>query len=138
LPEIMSGGVALLDYDGDDDLDLFFAQGAPFRGCEPQQRDFRDLLVCNLGGCRLLRNDVATAGVFADVTAAAGLASRGWCQCAAFADFDRDGDLDLYVGHYVAYDVDHPLWCGDQKKGAAWRSYCHPDEFRTEPHELYR
>ncbi len=176
LPEIMGGGVALLDHDGDGDLDLFFAQGAPFRGCPTEDRDFRDrlfqndgrgrfvdvtaashcsdpaftlsaaaadvdgdgdpdLLLCGLGGCTLLRND---GGVFSDVTSGSGLRGRGWCQCAAFADFDQDGDLDLYVGHYVVYDADHPLWCGDQKKGPEFRSYCHPDEFRAERDELYR
>ena len=32
LMEINSGGVTLLDYDGDGDLDLFFPQGAPLPG----------------------------------------------------------------------------------------------------------
>jgi hypothetical protein len=38
LVEINSGGVSLLDYDGDGDLDLFFAQGAPLRG-SPRRRE---------------------------------------------------------------------------------------------------
>ena len=178
MPEIFGGGVAVLDYDGDGDLDLFFAQGAPFPGCSPQDRDFRDrlfrndgdrftdvtdavgasdadftfsaaagdhdgdgdpdLLLCNFGGVRLLRNDVAERGRFTDVTAESGLRSRGWCQCAAYADFDRDGDLDLYVGHYVVYDAKQSEWCGDRQRGDAYRTYCGPDVFSGEPDELYR
>jgi hypothetical protein len=110
---------AAADYDGDGDPDLFLS---------------------NFGCNRLLRNDLAPDGSrrFVDVTEEAGVADRLWSTCAAFADFDRDGDLDLYVGNYVLYDERHPLWCGDQGKGAKWRSYCHPDEFRGAPDQLLR
>ena len=45
----------------------------------------------------LLRND---DGVFVDVTFAAGLGEQHYpTQTAAWADYDNDGDLDLYVGN---------------------------------------
>ena len=40
-------------------------------------------------------------GHFADVTAKAGVASSGWSTSAAFLDYDGDGDLDLFVAHYL-------------------------------------
>jgi hypothetical protein len=104
---------AAADYDGDGDPDL---------------------LLCNYGPNRLLRND---AGRFVDVTAAAGIQGDRWSSCAAFADFDRDGDLDFYVGNYVEYDLDQPLWCGDEGKGEEWRSYCHPDQYPGERDALF-
>ena len=46
----------------------------------------------------LLRND--GAGSFEDVTHAAGLAAPAYpTQTAGWADYDLDGDLDLYVGN---------------------------------------
>ncbi|MBL8842448.1 MAG: CRTAC1 family protein [Planctomycetes bacterium] len=173
-PEIMSGGVAVLDYDGDGARDLFFAQGAPFPGCPTEGVDFRDrllrraggrfvdvtdaagcstprytlsalapdwdgdgdpdLVLCEFGGVSLLRND---GGRFVDATGASGLAESGWPQCAAAADFDQDGDLDLYVGHYVVYDPQAALWCGEREKGPDYRSYCHPDEYPPEADRLW-
>ncbi len=35
MPENMGAGVAVLDYDGDDRLDLFFVQGAPIGPGDP-------------------------------------------------------------------------------------------------------
>jgi VCBS repeat protein/ASPIC/UnbV protein len=52
----------------------------------------------------LLRND---AGVFTDVTRAAGLAEPAYpTQTAAFGDFDADGVLDLYVGNESRIEVE--------------------------------
>ena len=39
-------------------------------------------------------------GTFTDVTAAAGVANRGWGQGACTGDFDNDGDDDLYVTNF--------------------------------------
>ena len=61
-----------------------------------------DLLTTSLDGNRLLRNDCR--GVFTDVSARSGLAATGWSVSAAFVDFDRDGWLDLFVGHYLTWD----------------------------------
>jgi hypothetical protein len=87
LPETMGGGVTVLDYDGDGSLDLFFPQGAPSPGHAPKAgEDFRD---------RLFRND--GHGHFVDATAAAH-ASDGECTFSATAaDYDGDGDPDLFL-----------------------------------------
>ena len=47
-------------------------------------------------------------GTFEDVTEAAGLLSPHPTQTAAFADFDNDGWLDLYVGHETTPGDPHP------------------------------
>jgi len=90
LIEINSGGVTLLDYDGDGDLDLFFPQGAPLPGYAGHG-DFRDRLYRNDGGFR-----------FTDVTAESGVSDAGatlddFTYSAAAPDFDGDGDQDLYL-----------------------------------------
>jgi len=54
----------------------------------------------------LLRNN--GDGTFDDVTEAAGLLSAHPTQTGAWADFDNDGWLDLFVGHESAPDDPHP------------------------------
>jgi len=57
-----------------------------------------DLFVSNYGGSVLYRN--AGDGTFEDWTARSGIAP-GLHAGAAFLDYDRDGDLDLFVGQYI-------------------------------------
>ena len=69
-------------------------------------------------------------GTFRDVTKAAGLGGdRDWPTSAAFADLDGDGDLDLYVCHYLQWDAEHPQICFDDKKKK--NSYCAPQRSGT-------
>jgi hypothetical protein len=91
-PEIMGAGVALFDYDGDDDLDIYFLNGNYLRGKEP------DPTITNV----LYRNDTKPRGKwrFTDVTEEAGVADSGYGQGAEAADFDNDGDQDLYVTNF--------------------------------------
>jgi len=58
-----------------------------------------DLLVLGVDGSPplLFRN---SGGTFEDVSAASGLAFLKDSYSAAFADYDRDGDLDLFVSHW--------------------------------------
>src|SRR5947209_3991359 len=89
--ESLGGGVALLDYDGDGLLDLFFTGGGAFTG--PEHRDIKGhsaRLYRNLGGWK-----------FQDVTAEAGLdRPLFYSHGCAVADFDRDGWPDLLVTGY--------------------------------------
>ena len=86
LAEIMGGGVALLDYDGDGRLDLLRI-GTPLPGpsgaTAPNQ---------------LFRQQ--PDGSFLDVTTAAGLSDTGYGVGVAVGDIDNDGDLDVYVTNF--------------------------------------
>jgi len=81
------GGLNLIagDYDNDGNTDLLVLRGAWLgRGGRIPRA-----LLRNLGD-----------GRFVEVTAQAGLEFPAYpSQAAAFADFDRDGDLDLFVGN---------------------------------------
>jgi len=82
------GGLNLMhaDFDNDGQLDLLVLRGA---------------WLGEFGRIRnsLLRNELGTqGGRFVDVTKSAGLADPAYpTQTAAWADYDGDGDLDLYV-----------------------------------------
>ena len=109
-------GVALGDADGD---------GLP------------DVFITAVGGNRLYRN--LGAGRFRDVSAEAGVsgADDGWSTSAAFLDYDRDGDLDLFVTNYVQWsrELDFEV---DYRLAGIGRAYGPPANFPgTQPY-LYR
>ena len=83
--ETFGAGAAFLDVDGDGWLDLYLVNGAPLSGERP------DPIPAN----RLYHN--TGAGGFADVTAASGTGHTGYGMGCAAADYDADGDVDLYV-----------------------------------------
>src|SRR5262249_45207102 len=43
-------------------------------------------------------------GTFTDMTRQAGVGDTRWSTGCAFGDYDRDGNVDLYVANYVAFD----------------------------------
>jgi len=88
LPESLGPGVAIFDYDGDGDQDLYFVNSGPSAFFEPQ----------NPISNALYRND--GQGRFSDVTKTSGLAGGTFGMGAAAADYDADGDLDLLVTAY--------------------------------------
>ena len=66
-----------------------------------------DLFVTYYGQNALFRNN--GNGTFTDVTAQAGLIQPGpkirWNTGCTFVDYDRDGNLDLFVANYVDFDL---------------------------------
>jgi len=93
LPESMTGGVAMLDYDGDGWLDLFFVNGAALEDPMPagKQPDKSDPRYWN----RLYHNN--HDGTFTDVTEKAGVRGHSYGMGVAAGDYDNDGRPDLYV-----------------------------------------
>jgi hypothetical protein len=73
--EQMGSGACLFDHDGDGRLDVY--------------------LITSVGGSRLYRN---LGGLrFADVTARSGLGDLGYGMGATAADYDNDGDQDVFL-----------------------------------------
>ena len=70
---------------------------------------YPEIFLTNYGPNTLYRN--RADGTFEDVTQASGLANPAprWSTGACFLDFERDGDLDLYVANYIAFDEDRML-----------------------------
>jgi enediyne biosynthesis protein E4 len=188
MPEVSSGGVGLIDFDGDGWLDVYAVQGGPFpppgpggngHGHAPDARAPRgdrlfrnrrdgtfedvtesaglpgtsrgyghgvavgdydndgraDLFVTRWRSYALYRN--RGDGTFEDVTLAAGLVGdRDWPTSAAFADLDNDGDLDLYVCHYLKWDAGHPRLCQNRTRSAYIS--CDPLDSEALPDHVFR
>ncbi len=176
LPETMSGGIGILDYDGDGWLDIYAVQGGAFPpGKEPKSSDrlFRnrrdgtfedvsertgiartsggyghgvtvgdydndgrpDLFVTRWRRYALLHN--RGDGKFEELTDRAGLGGdRDWPTSAAWADLDGDGDLDLYVCHYLAFDIETAQPCTDERTRG--HHYCSPSNFASLPDHVFR
>jgi hypothetical protein len=173
--ETTGGGVGILDFDGDGRLDLFFAQGGPLKEGPTVARP-ADVLLRNLGDRRfedvsarvglgprgygqgvtiadydadgdpdvyvtrygrstLWRND-REQGRFTDLTDDAGVSCGSWSLGAAFADYDDDGDLDLFVANYFQFDPARAPFRRDPVTGAA--DYGLPHDFAGLPDVLYR
>ena len=85
IPESMSGGVALFDYDNDGWLDIYFTNALTVEtAANPES-----------SRSALYRNN--RDGTFSDVTKGSGLEYPGWAMGVVAADFDGDGYQDLYV-----------------------------------------
>ena len=87
--ETPSGGVAILDYDGDGLPDIYLVNGSTLAALEGKEKPPRSALYRNLGNWK-----------FEDVTAKAGVANERWGQGAAVGDYDNDGRPDIYVTNF--------------------------------------
>ncbi len=177
LPETMSGGVGLLDFDCDGWIDVYLPQGGVFPSELSDEGDsdrlfrnrgdgrfedvtasagflesgggyghgvavgdynndgFPDLFLTRFDAYELWQNQ--SDGTFVNVTEAAGLALEvEWPTSAAWADFDNDGDLDLYVCHYLRWDPEHPRLCFDDESKQP--IYCKPLLLESVPDRLFR
>lgn len=94
------GSMAAADFDLDGDLDVYVCRNLDWLGGGPPPHPLFD--ASNGPSDVLLRNDGLRG--FADVTAAAGLdaGNHRYSAGAAWADYDNDGDADLYVASEFA------------------------------------
>ena len=94
-PQPMCGGIALIDYDGDGKLDVYFTNGSRLPEYDRPDPSFYGCLLRNLGG-----------GRFEDVTEAAKLtnADLTFSFGVAAGDYDNDGWKDIYSSNG---DVDY-------------------------------
>jgi hypothetical protein len=86
--ETVSAGLALFDYDGDGDIDIYFLNGAPLKGTEADVAP-KNALYRNEGNWK-----------FTDVTEKAGVGDCGYGLGVAVGDYDNDGDPDIYLNNY--------------------------------------
>ncbi len=66
---------------------------------------FDDLYITSYGPNVLYLNN--GDGTFRDFSQESGTNLSGWSSSCAFADYDGDGDLDLYVSNYLEFDVNN-------------------------------
>jgi hypothetical protein len=107
-------GVAVGDYDGNGWTDLF---------------------ITAVGGNHLYRND---SGSFTEVTESAGVGGDdSWSTGAAFFDYDKDGDLDLFVANYVRWSKQIDIEV-DYRLDGIGRAYGPPTNFAGTHSSLLR
>ena len=87
--EPIGSGVALFDYDSDNDLDLYLVNGSDLPGVVYPIRPTN----------RLYRNDGST---FTDVTVEASVGNTSYGLGCCVGDYNNDGYTDLYVTNYGA------------------------------------
>lgn len=153
LPENMGPGVAIFDYNRDGRMDIAFPT-ALFRNdgnmrftdvtaeagirkdlfgmgvttADYDNDGFPDLLVTSWGTPVLYRN--LGTGKFA----ASDIGGPGLWTAAVFFDADNDGLLDLFLGHFAAYD---PATEPECKNNGVFH-YCHPLSYAAHPSRFYR
>ena len=97
-----------------------------------------DLFVTYYGPNVLYRNQ--GNGSFVDVTEKAGLLQKGtrWNTGCSFLDYDKDGNLDLFVANYVNFDLKKSMAKSDEK--CIWKGipvYCGPQGLPSGTNILY-
>jgi enediyne biosynthesis protein E4 len=98
---------------------------------------YEDLFVGGVHHSALYRNN--GNGTFADVTAQAGIDKPDpeygplWSVGGVWLDVDNDGNLDLFVTNYLAWNPAKEPTCMYYGK----RDYCHPRYYGPTPNRLY-
>ncbi len=172
--ESLGGGVGMIDYDNDDDMDLFVpgggdyeserkivghspglfrnlgdwkfgessgiagVQSAPWYSHGATVTDFNndgfsDMLVTGYGGLLFFQNQ--GDGSFIEIAHEAGLTDDQWSSSAACGDVDGDGNLEIYVAHYVDWSPDNNPFCDGPKPGL--REVCPPRRFEPLQDVIY-
>ena len=85
LPEITGSGGALVDIDGDGDLDAYLVQAGSLYESPSSQGGLGNRLFLNQGGA------------FVEAPSGHGANDTGYGMGVAAGDYDNDGDVDLYV-----------------------------------------
>jgi enediyne biosynthesis protein E4 len=91
LPETMGGGCAFLDFDNDHDQDIILVNSTSWRD---DSTDAARTLASSPPHA-LYRND--GAGKFENITAGSGLDFSSYGMGIACADYDNDGDVDVFI-----------------------------------------
>jgi hypothetical protein len=120
--ESMSGGVILFDYDRDGWPDIYLTNAPTIKMALDGKT--------SLGALYHNNHD----GTFTDVAKKAGLDNPGLFTSAVFFDYDNNGTLDLYVGHFAKYSKSLERDCSTN--GIA--HYCYPKSYDPWPSRLYR
>ena len=175
--ETTGTGAAILDYDNDGLMDLFFVNGDRLGDKAGESRHYlyrnlgnlkfedvteqagightgwgqgictgdidndtyTDVLVTHWGPHVLFRNQ--GDGTFRDETKRRGLLSPGnrWSTGCAFLDYDRDGDLDVFVANYLRFDPETTPKPGERAE-CRWKGtpvLCGPKGLPPETMSLY-
>ncbi len=101
LPEVMTGGVALLDVDRNGALDILVVDSGSVMDDVPPD-----------AGPKLMLGD--GKGGFTDATAAWGLTRKGYAMGVATGDVNNDGWVDVYI---TSFDATDALWLNEGGKG---------------------
>ncbi|HJP31454.1 MAG TPA: CRTAC1 family protein [Candidatus Latescibacteria bacterium] len=121
--ETVGSGGGFIDHDSDGDLDIYLINGSPLPGTPPGPAPVN----------KLFRN---SSGHFEDVTTITGIGDTSYGMGLAVADYDNDGDSDLYVTNFgvnrlfrnesgVFHEATSAAGVGDSLWGtsAAWLDY---------------
>lgn len=110
-PALFTNGVAVADYDND---------------------GFEDFLITGYGRPQLWQN--MGDGTFQQIEDVAGIDDDRWGSSAGWADFNGDGNLDLYLVHYLNWSFDNHPACFNKPQH---RDSCPPRDFDPLPDSVY-